>query len=216
MLSAPVIGLRLIPAIAIALALWNIGPDARADGSGHCHPTVGARVIKKTREAVVIQRRDGRVYGCYFRSGRFTRVPADVPGYTLAGPYVAYSLQSFDPDGTEFLLLIVRDLRTGRDHHSPAIYTAPQYPDGEGPGAISDITLKRNGSVAWISCLASDPNRTRCYPPDPQAPYEVWRADRRGRKLLERSSTIRLHSLSRKASTITWRSDGMTRSAALR
>jgi hypothetical protein len=94
------------------------------------------------------------------------------------------------------------------------VYAYPGFPIGESQGAVTDLTLKRNASVAWISCFGYSTRSCS------NAPYQVWRADRRAGKweheLLEESSDIQPRSLRRQDSTITWRRGEATRSASLR
>jgi hypothetical protein len=193
-------------------------PDAAAAAHRErCRIGPHSRVLARTPDAVVIERRpSGRVFGCFRHANRFIRLPDDGLLYTLAGPYVAYNLEYFDATDA-YTYVFVQDLRRDRSsyRHVGATYTDATIAYGEARGAVTDFALKRDGSVAWISCIASDANQTRCYSPGPDAPYEVWRMDRRGHKLLDKSADIELRSLDLHGSTLTWSRAGATQSASL-
>jgi hypothetical protein len=206
-----------VAAGALLLICGSSGAGASSNGS--CEKPRGYVVAAKTHEAVVFRRRFGyRAYGCLRRRGKLVRLFDAVGNYKLARRYVAYLVVTSDSEGT-FYRVIVRDLRTEGFRHIEAAYSnLPEHnpDDGEVAARITDLTLKRNGSVAWISCPPSDPNANHCAAPDPDVPYEVWRVDRRGRKLLDHSSEIELRSLIRKDSTISWRRAGAKQSATMK
>ena len=114
----------------------------------------------------------------------------------LVGTYAALA-QSFCPLGCGFGVQ-VRDLRNGR-----------QTRDASSPGPVADLELKDNGSVAWIS----DPS----FYPSPSEPSgrTVWADDLAGHKRLLDSGNISKPSLTLNGSTLTWRKDGVLRSATL-
>jgi hypothetical protein len=84
-------------------------------------------------------------------------------------------------------------------------------------GLAKDLVLKKNGSVARISCapIFATADQSDCYM-DPDAPPEVWRTDLRGTKMLDASADIGLRSLKRRGSTITWRDGSALRHAQLK
>ena len=202
-------------AVAIALAaLAFAGFDADRRAASHCAVPAGAHVLRRTHEAVVFVPRHHGVYGCASRTGHRWRL-ADSPRYWLTGRFAAYRLWRIDPDGGEFFLLVVRDLRNGHARYR-AIYKESARDDGETPGAIADLVLKRDGAVAWIACHPQTPDLVRCFPPDRKLPYQVWRFDRRGTPKLDSSSGIRVHSLTLSGSSISWRHGSGVRHATLR
>jgi hypothetical protein len=93
----------------------------------------------------------------------------------------------------------VLDLRDGR-----LVLSAPASMRGHG-GAIDDLELKPNGSVAVIGF--GDP-----YSPDPV--HVVWAYDTLGWRVLDRGN-ISERSLRLSGSTLTWVKDGVVRSATL-
>jgi hypothetical protein len=211
----------LLAAAALALVATLAGGPAADAGSTACKPR-GYVVEAESRDAIVIRRRHGsRVYGCLLSRGRLVRLNDAFGPYALAGRYVAYfAVPNDDPATGPYNLLTVRNLANGNIRRVVAAYV-PQPEtsagrDGETPAAITDIVLKRNSSVAWISCRPPDPNSSDCFPRDPDTPFQVWRADRRGRKLLDSSETIRLRSLRREGHRISWRRGDEVRTATLR
>jgi hypothetical protein len=216
--KSTILALAATAAVAAPASMANPA-TIRAASSSSCHKPRGYVVQAKSHEAVVFRRRSGlRAYGCLYRRGKLVLLSDAVGNYRLAGRYVAYLLHSSDTEGT-FTRVMVRDLRSGGFRHIEAAYS--QLPesrpdDGEADAKVTDLTLKRDGAVAWISCPPSDPGANHCYASDPEAPYEVWRADSRGRKLLDASDAVGLRSLHREGARITWLRGGEMRSATLR
>lgn len=207
-------GLALVAVIAAMAA------SAEADRQG-CKKPRGYTVDAKTRYAVVYSgpTADDPVYGCLFSLGKRARL-YDVSGdVTLAGRYVAYPQTSYEPDGTVYYLLTVFDLRLRRWHTLSSAYVHVSHgnPDGEDSALVTDVALKKNGAVAWISCypIFETPNQNDCFR-DPDVPPEVWRTDRRGTKMLDASADVGLRSLKRKGLTISWRHGSSRRSAQLK
>jgi hypothetical protein len=207
-----------IAVVAALAAAWFTGAGANGGGGGACSTPRGYVVKARSSKAVLVRRRHGqRVKGCAFRVGRFFRFPLHTLRFRLSGTYAAYERVESLPDGSEYFIVAVDDLRTGKTRRTAPAYTDPAIStDGQVPAAVSDVALKPNGSVAWISCQAADTNLSRCLPRDPAAPYEVWRSDRRGLKLLDKSSRIGRHSLRRERSTIRWQHGEKTRRSNLR
>jgi hypothetical protein len=189
------------------------GAGAGAD-RGRCEPPRGYVVFKRTAKAVVLlSRTRGPVYGCSFRTDRLIRLARYSPRYPLAGRYVAYREVIPDPvGGTKYDVFVV-DLRRDRVKHVHPAYTNRTADDGTVNSTITDIVLKRNGSVAWISCPTRDPNEEFCHR---HVAYQVWRSDSRGAERLAHAEAVRLHSLKRRGSTISWRQGTQERRAGLR
>jgi hypothetical protein len=198
--------------IAAPAALLAGGAGA---GGGPCAVPRGYFVLKKTHRAVVIVRERGtqRVYGCLFKVDRRFRLADFSPRYPLAGRYVAYREVSEDSVAGTHYDVFVRNLRTGRASRVHPAFTDQTEDDGTINSTITDIVLKRNGSVAWISCPTRDPNAEFCFR---NGPFQVWRLDRRGAKKLDSSAKVRRDSLRREGSRISWRHGGATRHATLR
>jgi hypothetical protein len=210
---------RAVLVAAILVATVSAG-SAEARDRG-CEIPRGYTVDAKTRYAVVYSgpTADDPVYGCLFSLGRRAEL-YDVDGdVTLAGRYVAYPQTSYEPDGTIYYLLTVFDLRRRRWHTISSAYVNVSHGnrDGEDGGEVTDVALKKNGSVAWISCapIFGNPDQNDCFR-DPDIPPEVWRTDRRGTRKLDTSAELGLRSLKRHGSTITWRHGSTTRTAQLK
>jgi hypothetical protein len=194
------------------------GGRPEAEAAAHrCVVPHGAKVFARSRNAVVYSGGPPtyRTYAC-LRGGKARLRVASSAFYELAGRYVAYSRAEFDPDGTDHYQLIVRDLRTGGYRHHPGIYKEPGVDRNNSDAGVTDVTLRKNGSVAWISCLASDTNGLHCYRPDADYPYQVWRLDTRGLKKLDESAAIAKRSLERSVRKISWRDGGETKTATLK
>jgi hypothetical protein len=113
--------------------------------------------------------------------------------FRLVGPYVAYV--ETGPCALAYCdTLWVRDLRSGRRTKRLE----------RGQFGVSDPKLKGNGSVAWI-----EPSSGRL-----GIPTSVWAADGIGMRRLDRGN-IDATSLTLDGSTLTWRKDGVLRSATL-
>jgi hypothetical protein len=185
-----------------------------------CAKPHGYTVEAKTRYAIVYSgpTGDDPVYGCLFSRGRLVQLYDADYNYTLAGRYVAYEQVTYEPEGTVYHLLTVFDLRRERWHTiSPAwVWPDGGNQDGEDWGLVMDVVLKKNGSVAWISCTPVPVNVYHCRDRDRDTPAEVWRVDSRGRKRLDVAAEIGLHTLVRQGSTITWRHGSKRRTAQLK
>jgi hypothetical protein len=204
--------------LAIVLLATAGAAPAEASHRGCAIPR-GSTVEARTKYAVVYYDSRNRDWGCLFSVGRRAQL-YDVDGkVTLAGRYVAYPQTSYDPDGTVYYLITVFDLRKRRWHTLSSAYVAVSdgNRDGEDSAVVTDVALKKNGSVAWISCfpIFGTPDQHDCFR-DPDIPPEVWRTDRRGTKRLDAAANVGLHSLKRRGSTITWRRGSETRHAQLK
>ena len=205
--------------IALAAAGLIAGGSAGAASHASCIKPRGYVVKEKTRAAVVFTNRNGyRAYGCLYRRGELVRLSGAVGSYTLAGKYVAYFLRFYELESGPVYRVMVRDLRTGGFRHIEAAYSdLPQQAgpdDGYVASKIRGLVLKRNGSVAWLSCFAKPSGG--CPAPAEDVEWEAWRADTRGRKLLDASADVRLRSLRLEGSSLTWRHGTHTRTATLR
>jgi hypothetical protein len=204
----------------VAAALFVCG-SAEAATRASCTKPRGYVVKTKTREAVIFTNRHGyKAYGCLYRQGDLVRLSGAVGQYRLAGRYAAYFLRYAEVGDITQYRVMVRDLRTGGFRHIEAAYSdlPEQRPDdGYTAARVTNLTLKRNGSVAWLSCFPWDADVSHhCRAPQPDLEWEAWRADTRGRKLLDASDEVRVRSLRRDRSTLTWRHGDETRTATLR
>jgi hypothetical protein len=213
-------GLTALAAGALLLVAAGSG-GADGTSTGACKRPAGYVVAVRTSKAVVFKRRSGHgAYGCLRRRGELVRLSGAVGKYRLAGKYVAYFLVFTEiGQGNPVYRVMVRGLRHGSFRHIEAAYSdLPQqgYDDGENAARVTNLKLKSNGSVAWISCFPSNRHPRRCRAPAADLEWEVWRADTHGRKLLDSSDSVRLRSLGLNRSTLTWRHGDETRTAAIR
>ncbi len=107
----------------------------------------------------------------------------------------------------------VRELRRGRIVHDAKAAVASRI----GFDAVTDLKLKRNGSVAWIT--KTNPYDVLLNPyamPDDFLPdYEVGKSDRAGQALLDRGHDIVAGSLALRGRTLSWVRRGRVHSALL-
>jgi hypothetical protein len=157
------------------------------------------------------------VYGCAFvrgRSfelGRYAADPCgpgicvDIEQEVLAGPLAAYGYFSVKGEKQTYLI-IVRDLRNDHVlHQVPTGLSFPPDPHVTGNGPASSISLKSNGSVAWIT--ADSVGET--------THYEVHALDKTGNRLLATGTDIDPHSLALAGSTLYWTQAGRPYSTSL-
>jgi len=206
-----VLRLLVVGTLAFALSLPAI-VEAKRRSSPAC-TTKTAKTLVATKGARVFKQR-GRIYACLYRPGRSfqiggrnsSRGTTDVANLRLAGRYVAYS-----KNGPGGITLVSRELRRGivaRDVPA-AVATTP------GLTAITDLSLRTNGSLAWIA------KRTRIDGPlSPYAisvvpDYQVRKSDRSGEALLDAGSGVVPGSLSLLRGTVSWMKGDDTYSAAL-
>ncbi len=161
----------------------------------------------------MFQRRD-RIYACLYRGRRVIQIgtrrsvgAGNTRNLRLAGRFVAYT------PSLNGVKLVVRELRQGRVvHNEPAAnQTSPALT------GLTDVKLKRTGSLAWIVELTplDVPLRPYRMPGDALPDYQVFKADRAGRALLDSGLDIAAGSLRLSGATVSWTKGGSSRSAAL-
>ena len=144
-------------------------------------------------------------YGCLFpvneafALGQDDDDDLDLSSFRLVAPYVAYEEQSCVGLGCGFSVT-VRDLRGGS-----RVRKAPE-PATDSFGKVTDLELKDNGSVAWIS---NSP------PFSPTPARSVWASDGLGTRRLDTGPDIALGSLVLNGSVLSWVNGGLSRSAGL-
>jgi hypothetical protein len=217
---------RIAPLVALVATLV-LAPSASASHGCSKHAK-GGKVTHKTKESHVFEKKN-RWWGCTTKTGRPYVLPGldtitarefddgTVPTHiTLSGVFVAYERYTLHPAGgagdTQTDIYVV-DLRNGKvvvdEDARPQTET---YDDRY----VSDLVLKRNGSVGWTSTHWR-------YPPGSTGVvnYEVHRFSRdpasAGRALLDSGADIDRESLALSADrkTMTWTKGGQTKSAAL-
>lgn len=168
--------------------------------------TSDARVFKKRRQ----------VYACLLRKRRAFRLRGhalpygddDIRDFRLRGRFVAYSLRRSSGRRVR-----VKELRRGRTIHDAKVALVSRI----GFTALTDLRLKRNGSVAWIVKTQPYDVALKLYPlPEEFLPdFEVGKSDRTGQALLDRGHYIAPGSLSVGGSTVSWIRGGRSHSAVL-
>lgn len=215
-------------ALAVAAAALVLAPPAAAHHGCSAHVGDG-KIVKKSREAHIVEK-DDHWYGCAARVGRPYRLPGldrvssiefddgTVPSHiTLSGVFVAYERYTLYPAGgagdTQTDLYVVA-LRTGKAvvKQESVAPSGAQTEDRD----ITDLVLKRNGSVGWIG-------RRQNYDENPMVQtYEVQRFSRDGsdpgRAAVDSGDDINGKSLTLSADRerMRWKKDGERRSARLR
>jgi hypothetical protein len=174
----------------------------------------GGKTIVSTREARVFKKR-AQVYACLRRGRRAFPLGRNVPPVAddrvgrirLRGRFVAYLWR-----GSWRGRVKVKELRRGRTVHDGALTVVAR------PGftALSDLELKRNGSIAWIAATNPLDVPLMLYPlPIDYLPFwEVSKFDVDGRVLLDSARDIG-GSLLLRDSTVYWSRGRQIRSAPL-
>lgn len=175
----------------------------------------GGKTLLVTREARVF-RKQGQVYACLSRKRRAFRLGGrselglldEVSNFRLAGRYVAYSRHE-----SRGLRVTVRELRRGRAVRDAKAAVVSRRPFG----FLTDIKLRRNGSVAWIVTAQplDGPLNPNPMPTDYLPDYEVGKAERGGQTLLDMGHYIAAGSLALRGTTISWTNGSRRRSASL-
>lgn len=205
--------LLVVAILGLGLALAVSGP-AQGRGSPAC-ATKAARTLLATKHARVFKKRQ-RIYACLYRTRRSFRIggrnssggKSSIGNLRLAGRFVAYSRM-----GQRGIKLTVRELRKGRIvRDTPA--TVSERP---GLTAVTDVELKRNGSLAWIvkRTPIDGPLSPYPLPADSRSEYHVRKSDRTGHALLDSGHDIAPRSLVLRRATLYWMKSGNTRSATL-
>lgn len=195
----------LLAAAVTAVVVAAAGGTAEARRAPAC--AKAGSTVTATKYARVFRQR-GRTYACRYRTGRRFLLGGDtVHNVRIAGRYVGYSRVT----GAAGRKITVRELRRGRIVHDARAAALP-------PSLITDLRLKRNGSVAWIAQIM--PLDLPLLPPhlrgDPRPTYEVRKADRAGKALLDRSRDIVPGSLRIRRTAAYWVKAGQVYSATLR
>ncbi|MDQ3870978.1 MAG: hypothetical protein M3301_05090 [Chloroflexota bacterium] len=178
--------------------------------------TKGARALLATRHARVIEKRH-RVYACLYPRGRRfllgTRRGDNydarrVTNLRLTGRFVGYVRRR-----ASGLRVTSRELRRGRIVRDARAAVASRV----GFQAVTDLTLKPNGSVAWIvrTVPIDVPLNLYRFPGDTLPDYEVGKSDRAGPGLLDRGHDITAGSLTLTGSIASWTKAGSGYSAVL-
>lgn len=217
---------KLTPLVAL-VAILAFAPTASAHHGCSKHAK-GGKVTHKTKESHVFEK-NNRWYGCTTRTGRPYVLPGldtlearrfsdgMVPTHiTLAGVFVAYErylLLTAGGAGDTQTDIYVVDLRNGKVVVDEDARPKTETHDDR---YVSDLVLKRNGSVGWIS------EHWRHPPMNPSVVnYEVHRFSRDpaspGRALLDSGADIERDSLVLGADrrTMTWTKGGATQSGQL-
>lgn len=203
----------LLVSLALSVAfVFPVGAAAQ-DRRGPACRTKSAKTLLATGQARVFQKR-GRIYACLKRGRRVFRIGTrqsvggnNTRNLRLAGRFVAYS------PSLNGVKLTVRNLRSGRVVHNEAAGDLKR----PALGFLTDVKLKRTGSLAWIVRLTPIDGPLAPYPTlaDRQPNYQVFKADRAGRALLDSGLDIAPGTLRLSGATVSWTKGGATRSAAL-
>jgi hypothetical protein len=185
----------------------RVRPACSAPGSKTLAASVGGRIFAR-------RARDySPVFGCLYRRNRRVRLGRfrecfDSSAVTLprlAGRYAGYALENCHRTPRSSAEVVVKNLRNGRTLHRVDGFTGT--PAGTPPlYSVTDLELKRNGSIAWI-VLSTQAGRR----------VEVRKSDADGdNRVLDAGGEIELDSLALSASRIYWTKAGRPLSAQLR
>lgn len=130
--------------------------------------------------------------------------------FQLAGPYVAYVVWYCTLDCVVYVAVV--DLRNGstRLHSAGSTYLSTM---GNSNLAIDAILLDQQGSIAWLTQWCDLHSPGAC--PAAELTSEVWKMGHAGASLLDSGHGIDTQSLQLAGPNVTWRHDGVVRSAPL-
>jgi hypothetical protein len=212
LMSRALCAVALSGVLVIAWLAPAEGSDAR--GPSRCG-IEGARTLVSAGQARVVVKRD-RVYACLrrrghrprrFLLGRHRGGDFNVAGFRLAGRAVPYTRE--DPYG---LRVIVRELRRGRRVCDTKLTLASRIAVSV---ALTDVKLKRNGSIAWIarSIPIDVPLNPYATAADHLPDYEVRKCDRSADALLASGHYVVPGSLTLEGTSLSWTNANQTQSS---
>jgi hypothetical protein len=227
------------PWVALAFAVsvaWALPGAAEADG-GRCPPH-GRTAVRADRWVVVYDQTETHAGGspeeafwtCTRASGHRARLgPKEtcssspqagecfgIGNLSLAGRVVAYSFteSAGSPEGSSAVNRVrARDLRTGRsvlDLPSGAPESSPPGETGIGP--VYGVEAAPDGAVAWM--VEDEAVGHRCEEFAPCPDIEIHVHDGRGTRMIAKG-VIRIGSLRRHGTRVTWTQRGRERSYTL-
>ena len=215
--------LALLSAIAVEAraatpAQASRGEICSSTGSRTVYATSLGRVFTKPRRVREPVRGGPRFYTAHYSCAhrynrRFLLAESEFAGedeygpFRFAGPFLAYAFfpscaACEERQGS----VMVQSLRTGRHLYDAE---AIEHLD-TGDESVTDLVVKRNGSVAWIA-IHDDPPAT-----DGEQDIEVNKRDRSGRARLDTGPGLGPRSLELRGSTLSWSKAGQRVSATLR
>jgi hypothetical protein len=208
------LALCLIATVAAVLLAVLSAANARSRSADRCLTLHRRLVAVDTRAQVFLAPAflgNLYVYGCAsghrpYLIGRFPECAGSsgcnaVQRETLAGATLAY--EEFTTTLNEDVrFVVVRDLRSARVFHR--VPSAAPRPPAAGPGNLTAMVVKANGSAAWIVEVFSDPRE-----------YEVRAVDTAGARRLALGKDVRPGSLALVGSTLYWTQDGKPFSTTL-
>jgi hypothetical protein len=215
----------IVSALALLLAATSIS-TARSThrASAQCPPARAHILIADEQAQVYDEHYSEEIYGCTYRPTRSRDLGA-IPKFSsqggegiellrLAGTVVAYEetlINLLEPQGEwAHYLIVVRNLQTGQVLHRipTGTYEGPEPQLNIGIGPALAITVKSNGSVAWIA--ENDQKSTK------SAPYDELHAiDKSGYRTIAVGKEISPKSLALTGSTLYWTQGGKAMSASL-
>jgi hypothetical protein len=172
-------------------------------------------VVAKTRTARVVLEGHATYYACLKRHravemgtrGAYGASWSEVHHITLAGRYVGFATWAQEHNDFAYYVMVI-DLRSRHSKFTLPTGTAPpdrrDYVTGLGP--TTRLVLKDDGAVAWIAQeMYSDPTT-----------YEVHKADRGGKQVLDAGPDVDPRSLRLSGSRLSWTRNGQPAGAVLR
>lgn len=206
---------RALAAVATAAALTGttlgLAMGSTSSRMRLCGPK-SAKTLARSSSARLFLRQ-AKIYGCangkrhQFLIGNQSSclvAPGLASPVAAAGQLAGYGLVRCLVD-TRSASVVIRRLSDGKQLNRLAASTGKQRP--ESFDSVASLVLRSDGSVAWITTVASPLARV--------STAEVHRADRHGAALLDSGPAINPRSLSLHGSTVSWTDGGSRRSASL-
>ena len=218
---ASIAGAQVTLSVRDQLARWTrrvrLVSPTRAERRDSC---LRGRVIARGRAGTVMRIRR-YLYACEFSDGRHRPLGFDAHGpVAIAGERVAFGHASCIADTGECRKEVtVADLRSpvqrppGRFGASDPELACRGHERTCADG-VRTVVLGRAGGAAWITCVPDGNQRIHPCSRAP-GPVAVVRLDSRGLRVLDRGPGLRGLRLSATGRSVTWRSGGRTRRAAI-
>jgi hypothetical protein len=201
---------RLVTPFLAAAIIASVAAPAAAVDTRRCASS-GSTTVYKSSEGRFFKKR-GHYYSCSYREGKkFRLAESGFSGEDRYGPFrihSRYGAYAYRPScgacESTGAYVLAQDMRTG--HHlrfASAMGGRPVEPADGIHRRVTDLELKRNGSVAWIveqTDLRTTPAQKR---------IQVRSRDTTGAHRLDEGPLVELRSLTLSSSTLRWRNNGV-------
>jgi hypothetical protein len=201
--------------LVTAVGAMLVGAVPAVAAASKCRPK-GSKVVMRSASVLVVARRGSRQQACYLPTRRVRVLDNPVSSedtptaesiarvYQVNDRYVAYALIGSDRGGSTMSMRVL-DARRGRVVTDVGAYAGSLAPSTNLAPGFTDVELRRNGAVAWISTHPE---------PDPVKELRFARRRQRDATVVASSAAIEAGSLALGRRYVYWRQAGVAMSAA--